>query len=106
MDKRQRPALHVWLNPLANALVVTSELNLRYSEVRIDHTVRMGDPDHLAAKTVLAAGDPSMRLAIGKHGRARVEAHALSRVVQDYLGVLAVAVAQHRPSPEPLFAGE
>jgi glycosyltransferase involved in cell wall biosynthesis len=67
---------------------------------------RVGDPDDLAAKTLVAAGDASVRAAIGRHARARVEAHALSRVVQNYLTVFAAAIADHRASRQALFVGE
>jgi len=49
---------------------------------------RMGDIADLTAKTLLAAGDPRLRAAIGRRARERVRAHALDDVVAAYEGTM------------------
>src|SRR5688572_3288443 len=45
MHQRQRPAGYVRNDPIGDALEVSSELYLRSSEVGVDHSVRVGDPN-------------------------------------------------------------
>ena len=46
---------------------------------------RKGDVEHLADRTVQAAGDPGLRTRIGRRARARVQAHSLNLAVDRYL---------------------
>src|SRR2546425_4522910 len=44
-NERQRPALHVGHDPVADALVIAREVELREAELRVDHAVRVRDAD-------------------------------------------------------------
>lgn len=45
MNQGQGPAGHVWHDPIGDALVVSSELDLRDSEVWVNHSVGVRDPN-------------------------------------------------------------
>jgi glycosyltransferase involved in cell wall biosynthesis len=57
---------------------------------------RTGDVDDLADKTVATARDAGLRARIGDKARIRVQAHALDRAVDAYLGVFDSAIREHR----------
>ena len=59
---------------------------------------RKGDPEALAAVILQAASDPARRTAIGQRARARVQPHALPRVVAAYADMLR-RVADRRQAP-------
>ena len=71
MNDGHGPAGHVWQDPIGDALVVSSELNLRCSVVRVDHSVgceirtptTIGDesPDAGARRLVCLAGAAGVR---------------------------------------------
>jgi glycosyltransferase involved in cell wall biosynthesis len=54
---------------------------------------RLGDVEHLAARTVEAAADPAMREAIGRRARAGVSHMSVDGVVPSYLHEFREAMA-------------
>jgi glycosyltransferase involved in cell wall biosynthesis len=73
--------------PAAREVVVDGESGLLF---------RKGDADDLAAKTVLAAGDPQLRREIGHKGRERVMAHALEHATAAWAEAIGNVVRKHR----------
>ncbi len=78
--------------PGAREVIVDGETGLLF---------RKGDIANLAAKTLLAAGDESLREAIGRNARKVVEAHRLEAVVARYEAALVEAVQQHARRAPP-----
>jgi glycosyltransferase involved in cell wall biosynthesis len=73
--------------PGAREVIIDGETGLLF---------RTGDSEDLAAKTLRAAASAEARAAIGKRARARVEAHALPRIVQAYTDTFMAVTLQHR----------
>jgi glycosyltransferase involved in cell wall biosynthesis len=73
--------------PAAREVIADGETGLLF---------RKGDAGDLARKTLLAAGDPGLRLEIGRRARERVQAHSLDTAVAAYAATLGRVVQQHR----------
>jgi glycosyltransferase involved in cell wall biosynthesis len=57
---------------------------------------RMGDTDDLAAKTLLAVGDPQLRARIGPKARESMQSRSIERAVDRYVSELEGFVARSR----------
>lgn len=73
--------------PAAREVIVDGETGLLF---------RKGDIRNLTAKTLLVAGEPKLRAAIGRKARQQVKAHALNNVVATYASALAEVVQELR----------
>jgi len=73
--------------PAAREVIVDAETGLLF---------RKGNIEDLTAKTLLVAGEPKLRAAIGRKARQQVKAHALNNVVATYAFVLAEVVQELR----------
>jgi glycosyltransferase involved in cell wall biosynthesis len=68
---------------------------------------RTADIDDFAAKTLMAAADPTLRAAIGRKARAYAEqAHSLDRAVAAYLDIFTDAIQTHRAARPKAAAAE
>ena len=71
--------------PAAVDVVIDGETGLLF---------RKGDIAHLAARTLEAAADPSLRAAIGARARQAAEAHSIDKVVTSYEAVFREVIAR------------
>jgi glycosyltransferase involved in cell wall biosynthesis len=78
---------------------------VRHEDTGLLH--RKGDVEHMAAQIVRAAGDPALRRALARRGRARVlERHDIARAVDRYEGVLAELLGRRGAHGERGAAGD
>jgi len=77
-------------------LLLASDIPASRELIRDGHNgllFRMGDVDHLAARTLEAAGDPELRRSLGRRARATVARVSVEAVVPRYLRALSGVVA-------------